>query len=335
MAAAYLAGNATDPTDLLNQIATFLVAQGWTQDSNVTDGAGKRAHLHKGSDYVNLRSAINEAVWPNLSGTTGYGVHVYMGTAYSGASGWAAQTGGPKASGTSDTVGACMELGSGAITAFHFFDDGSDNIVVVVERSGGKFTHIGFGRTFTKAGTWTGGAYFFGAKAGKFLSTSGIMGDPNTSAPPPFGMSQPFNVNSSLQNGCAAFVRVDVDSFTSKWVGFSCTNSSGTGPQEGYTGKLGHSGIDYNDSQEMVPTDFGSYARLQTHLVSAFNAQAVLLPIFAYAQRDAGGWSMVGQAPNVFVSHAVDSGQFGAGTIQTVNGKNYMLFPRFAVRKFA
>src|SRR5262245_16044897 len=132
MAAAYQTGTATDPIDLLNVLVTWLQAQGWTLDSSATDGSGKRAHLHKSSDYVNLRAAVNEAIWPNLSGSAFYGIGLYMGTGYSGASGWAAQAGGPIKNGGSDTVGASMRLASGAITAYHFFDDGSDNVVVVV-----------------------------------------------------------------------------------------------------------------------------------------------------------------------------------------------------------
>jgi hypothetical protein len=333
MAAAYQSGTASDPTDLQNKIATFLTGQGWTIDSNIADGAGKRLHAHKGSDYVNMRSAINEAVWPNLAGSAGYGVNLYMGTGYNGANAWSLQAGGPVKSGGSDTVGSCMELGSGAISAYHFFDDGSDNIVVVVERSGGIFTHIGFGRTFGKSGTWTGGAYFFGAKAGKYLPQTGIMGDSGNSAAAPLSISQPYGTNSSSQRGFAAFVRVDVDSFTGKWVGFSSSDT--TAPNDGYTGKLGHSGADYNTLQENVPVGLPTLARLVLHLVSVFNNQAVLLPIRGYVQRDAGGWSHIGQLPNVFYCGAVEQGGYAAASIYTVNGKNFLLFPHFAVRKFA
>ena len=335
MAAAYQSGTATDPTDLLAKLVTFLTGQGWTIDANGADGAGKRVHAHKGSDYVNLRSAINEAVWPSLGGSAGYGIALYMGTGYSGASGWAAQAGGPIYSGGSALIGSAMELGSGAITAYHMFDDGSDNIVLVVERSGGIFTHLGFGRSLTKSGTWTGGKYFFAAKAGYNLALSGIMGDSGTSAGAPFCISQPYNISSFAQQGSAGFVQIDVDSFTSKWVGFS---SSGVSfPQDGYTGKLGHSGADYNatGTGAIVTTDIPGVTKLVRHLVSAQNAQAVLLPIRLYVQRDAGGWSHIGLVPNLTYCSAVDAGQFAAASLYTVNGKTFMLFPRFAVRKLA
>ena len=59
MAANYASGAATSPTDLLNLLVTFITTQGWTIDSNTTDGSGKRVHAHKGSNYINLRAAMN------------------------------------------------------------------------------------------------------------------------------------------------------------------------------------------------------------------------------------------------------------------------------------
>lgn len=332
MAAAYQSGTASDPTDLLSKLNTFLVAQGWTSDSFATDGAGKRAHLHKGSDYVNLRSAINEAVWPNLSGTAGYGIALYMGSGYNGSNGWAAQAGGPIKSGASDTVGSCAELNSGAITAYHFFDNGNDGITVVVERSGGIFTHFGFGRSILKSGFSSGGQYFFGAKTGARLGSTGLMGDASTSATAPFGVVQGYNQSSSTTQGAAAYIKVDVDSFTGKWVGFSSLDT--TTPNEGYTGKLGHSGTDYSSLQALAPTEIPGLTRLCRNLVSTFNAQAVLMPIRAFVQRDAGGYSHIGQVPDLFFSSAVEQG-FAQASLYTINGKTFMLFPRFAVRKYA
>lgn len=333
MAAAYTTGSASSPTDLLDQLAAWLVTQGWTQDSLATDGSGKRGHLHKGAVYVNLRAAVNETVWPNLSGSANYGLHLYLGTGYSGASGWAAQAGGPIKSGASDTVGACMRLLNGGVTAFHFFDDGSDRITIAVERPGALFTHIGFGVTLDKSGTWTGGPYFYGALPGRHGgSVTQTMGDANSSAGAPGAVIGPFFDNSTTQLGHALFVRVDVDSFTSKWIGCSGTNTTAN---DGYTGKLGNCGLDYNTLSEILPTDFPGYQRLLgDHLVSAFNGQAVKLPIRVYVARDGGGYSLIGEVPEVFCYRGVGNGVL-AGAVVSINGKNYMAFPNFAVRKRA
>lgn len=335
MAADYVTGTASDSTALLEALCTWLVAQGWTQDSLATDGAGKRAHLHKSSVYVNMRSAINEAPWPNLSGTAFYGIALYLGTGYSGAAGWAAQAGGPVKSGGSDLVGASMKLTNGAVTAYHFFDDGADNITVVVERAGGLYTHMGFGVTLDKtgAGTWTGGAYFYAALPGKHGGTvSTVMGDASNHAGVPGARIGPYNTNNTTDLGHAAFVRVDVDSFTSKWLGVSGENLTAN---DGYTGKIGDCCIEYNTASENLDTALPGLQRLVLgHLVSAHNAQAVLLPVHVHVQRDAGGYSFIGRIPNVFASSAVVSGGFAAASTYTVNGKKFVLFPNFAVRNF-
>lgn len=332
MAAAYSTGVATDPTDLLSKLVTFLTGQGWTSDSFVTDGTGKRAHLHKGSDYVNLRSHVAENVWPNVQVfLPSTGIALYMGTGYSGASAWSLQAGAPKASGTSDSVGGTMRLASGAISAYHFFDNGSDGIMVVVERSGGLFAHLGFGRTFSKAGTWTGGPYFFASAAAAYGGDAApVLGDDSNSAAPPFSIIGARSTSSN-QRGAAAFVRVDVDAFTGKWVGFSAVSTT---PADGYTGKRGHAGIEYITANFTTPPDIPNYVQLCDRLVSTLNSQAELLPVRAYVERDAGGWSLIGACPDVYVTSAVGQG-FAASSLYTVNGKTFMLFPNFAVRKYA
>lgn len=335
MAANYASGAATSPTDLLNLLVTFLTTQGWTIDANATDGAGKRVHAHKGSDYINLRSVINEAVWPGLGGNVGYGIALYMGTGYSGASGWAAQAGGPIRTGGTETVGAIMILPSGAISAYHFFDDGADNIVVVVERSGGLFTHMGWGPSLKKSGTWTGGAYFFGSNMGKEATpiTNPVMGDPSNGAGCPGAIIGAYSTTSNNIDGHAFFVRADVDSFTGKWIACSGNNTTST---EGYTGKLGVTGIDYTTTPELIPTDVPSYQRLLLgRTVSAFNSQSLMLPVRVHVNRDAGGYSFIGEIPNVFACSASPNGGVATSSILTIGSRDFMVFPHFVVRKFA
>lgn len=335
MAANYASGAATSPTDLLNLLVTFLTTQGWTIDANAVDGSGKRVHAHKGSDYINLRSAINETIFSGLGGNAGYGIGLYMGTGYSGAAAWNAQAGGPIRQGASDVVGAFMLLPSGAISAYHFFDDGADNIVVVVERSGGLFTHMGWGPSLVKSGTWTGGAYFFGALKGKEGTPSAaVMGDASRGAGCPGAILGLYNVNSTLIDGHALFVRADVDSFTGKWI--ACSGPV-TDSDEGYTGKFGSTGIEYNNASELFPLDFPSYSRLVIagRGISAFNSQSPMLPVVVYVQRDAGGYSRLGQIPNIRSCSASPDGGVANASLITVGAQTFMVFPLFTVRKFA
>lgn len=332
MAFSHANGVASDPTDLLNTLVTWLTGLGWTVDSNVADGTGKRAHLHKSGLYVNLRSHVAELIWDSAVQPTpvSTGIGIYLGSGYSGASNWRSQAGGPIMAGGTATVGATMRLTSGSITRYDFYDDGSDNVVVVVERSGGLIAHLGFGPLFTKAGTLTGGAYFFASQpAAHGGTTTACMGDDNNSAPPPMGMTQPYATNSSTDLGCAGFVKADVDAFTSKWIGLSCMGTTGS---NGYTGKRGHTGIDLaSPATQNPPTNIPGFFDLGRRLVSTFNAQAVLVPIRMYVERDAGSWSLIGRLPTLFLASAVGNG-FGIRDPYVVNGKTFTLYPRFAVR---
>src|SRR5438477_3589060 len=131
MAASYQTGTASSPSNLLQTLATWLTAQGWTVNQSATDASGWRLHVSKNSYFMNLRAAMNETIW-NTQNRAGYGIGLYGGTGYSGAAAWNAQAGAPNASGGAIVVGASMNLNSGAIVAYHFLDDGNDHITVVV-----------------------------------------------------------------------------------------------------------------------------------------------------------------------------------------------------------
>ena len=196
MAASYSTGAATGPIDLLQKLVAWLVAQGWTSNMSAAEGTGWRAHLSKGSVYVNLRASVGtdaatNTVWANTtySIATLVGISIYTGTGYSGASAWNAQAGGPIAAG--NAAGAILTAYASAMPSYHFFDDGADNIVVVCEKTTNVYSHMGWGPSLTKAGTWTGGAYFFGTM-GYFngMANNGYPGTTLT-APTPVQLFRP------------------------------------------------------------------------------------------------------------------------------------------------
>lgn len=325
MAAAYQTGTATSPTDLLQKLITFLINQGWTQNMSQSDGSGWRAHLSKGGVYVNMRSAMNEQIWAGANYSNAYGIGFYLGAGYN-SNAWYDQPGGPVGNGQTYTVGVGMQLPSGSIIAYHFFDDGSDNIVVVVERTAGIFTHMGWGPTLNKAGSWTGGMYFFSAWAGYWMGpgsqTDGGAGSSSVSAYCPFSYGDYKQCSSS-------FVRADVDSFIGKWL---CMGAM-TNPVHGYTGKYLMSPLSgVIGSSTYIPT----YDTFRDRQTSAMNSQANLLPIRLYAIRDTGGYSLTGDAPVVYWTNAVSGGYgYSAGSVHSIGADNYMMFPYFAVLKKA
>ncbi len=330
MPASYHVGAATSPTDLLSGIVAWLTGtQGWTQDAFADDGDGKRAHLHKGGVYLNLRSTLAQAIFQGSGAAPGIGI--YLGTGYSAGSAWNAQPGAPLGTGTSYVVGSFMKLPTGAVEAWYGFDDGSDNVVVVVRRPGPAYTHLGFGVSAKKIGAWTGGPYFFAALPGRQQAGSGMAGDAATHAQGPFGMIQPDNSWQSY--GYSGFVRADVDSQTGKWAAFSCTSVSW---YDGYTGLAGVSGIDIYDGGGVAESwDVPNYCGLHRYTWSDMNGQAVLLPIYLYVGREAGGHSALASFDHLFMSGAVDHGAFQAESTVTIGAKTWVLFPRFAVLKAA
>ena len=327
---AYQTGTATSPIDLLQQLVTFLIANGWTLDSSVADGTGWRAHLHRGGDFINLKSttgAVNPwgfTVAPAPTATSA-AMHLYVGTGFNGANDWNDQAGGPIGNGETFTVGNSMALPTGSITSYHFFaDSNGDNIVVVVEKTANIFTHLGWGVSLNKAGGYTGGPYFFGALYGySFASTSTIReGTQN-------GLTafDPFRYGDPINNGSMGFVRADVDAFTGKWL--SCSNSTIVNTT-GYTGKKLATGI--RGFTTAPKTDIPLEEFFRERMVPDFTNQATLIPVRIYVERDAGGHSLLGSIADVFRSNATEEG-FTALTEIVLGADTYKLFPFFAVQK--
>jgi hypothetical protein len=337
---AYETGTASSPNDLLQKLVTFLtgVAVGWTQDISQADGTGWRAHLHKGSVYANLKSttgavnpwAFSPSPGPNASDAA---LHLYLGTGFNGGANWNAQAGGPLLNGTSTNTGVSMPLPTGAITAYHFFSDSSgDNLVVVVEKTTGIFTNLGWGSSLNKSGAFTGGPYFFGATNGYNFASDSTTAPGAQNGPPAKG---PFMWGDF--NGAAnGYVRADVDGFTGKWLG--CTNSTNQ-PSGGYTGKNLTSEVRGGSTP---PSDIPNLEGFIERAVSTFNSQAHLIPVRLWAARDAGGYSLVGVVPGAFWTNATGhtSGAtispapgYSAGTVVPLGADSYTIFPYCAIKK--
>ena len=326
MAAAYQTGTATSPTDLLQKLVTWLVAQGWTQDASAADGSGWRAHLHKGGLYANLRAAMNESIW-NYNNAAGYGIGLYLGDAYSGAASWKAQSGGPIQSGTSNVIGAGMQLAAGAISAYHFFDDGADHISVVVEKSPGIFVHVGWGPTLAKVGFSSNYPYFYGSSAG-FYNTSTPSGGPypghEATAICPMSQQSYSGVLCST-----AFFKVDAAVFSAQWV----SNGGASTTTAGWTGRNSRCALNLSPTADGAP-GFINYAPILGRVHQTAYPGALLLPLHNFVATATARYAPCGYPASVFYCRAVGNG-FAAGDVYPVGGVNYKLFPYFAVLKGA
>jgi hypothetical protein len=221
-------------------------------------------------------------------------------------------------------VGTGMNLPSGAISNYYFFSDTpGDNIVVVVEKTPGVFTYMGWGLSLQKVGSWTGGAYFFGVLQGYYLG-SNIGSSPS----PGYVTTAYCPCSHGDWNNCqCTYVRADIDSFTGKWIGIS----DGVGAGQGYTGKNGASPIMASQTMHQeIPfysdTSGTTNARFQLKQTSQLDGRANLLPILLWGARDVSGFSPLGTIPNVFYSNAVGNGYANAQEI-TLGTTTYKLFP--------
>jgi hypothetical protein len=326
---AYSNGTATDPVDLLQQLVTFLVANGWTQDMSQVEGAGWRAHLHKSGNYIHLRARILEAVFQQNVGGTSWGIDLYTGTAFVSGQPWNNQLGGtPLGSFAGYPVGASAYTTSGPFTNHYFMTDSSaDNVVVVIEVTPGLFVYLGWGLSINKAGAFTGGAYFFGSSNG-FQST--------TTTP---GANRAGYTSTSLAPGTTVdsfgltttFVRADVDSFTGKWV-----NIGGpTLAAKGYTGKLAASSVGGVAGNTFPAYSIGAGStEFINEQTSVQDSRANLLPALLWVNRDgtATGFTLLGSLPMSYASNGVGNG-FSKASEYTIGADTYKMFPNFAVLK--
>lgn len=347
MAAAYTTGVSSSPTNLLTTLVSWLVTQGWTSDSSASEGAGWRAHLHKSGVYVNFRAAMNEAIWWRAAGPLyhdrwggGYGIGLYLGTGYSGASEWYEQAGAPLSPTDSTTMGVGMNLPSGSVAAYHFFDDGSDNIVVVVERSPGIFCHFGFGLAMGEAGQPEDFPYFFGSSSASFSTHNTTLDDDNyginLTALPPMSAG---NVEKNSIGGATpyatscAFVRVDAATYSGRWVSNGGSIASGSN----YSGRYMRCSLALNDASDayMNEKQYPCFINLIGRVHQSAFAGALMLPLHCFVLTDPGArWAPIGYAPSIFWTEAVGHG-YAAGDVYQIGGVDYMLFPTFAVEKGA
>lgn len=338
-------GAATDASDLLQKLEIFLAANGWTSDRSAVEGSGWTVTMHNGSDYVHFRSSINE-VDPakHSNGSAGYSINLYMGSAYSSGSTFNAQiTGAPLQSNDSSApLMAAMALLNAGITNYYFFlDAANENCVVVAQKASGVYAAMGFGLVLAnQCGTITGGQYFWGTTSGYFahdvFGQSNIPGQDATCNPP--------GTCGDNYSGTCTYMKVDVDSFTGKWISLTPQSEVGV-PQLGFTGKEGASPVAGwpTTSSPAVSDQIPGYApqgqfsqagSFQGGQTSAIDGRANLLPILLWARRDGSGlgFSPIGELPFTKLT-GVASG-FSAGSDYTIGGDTYTMFPFFAVQKF-
>jgi hypothetical protein len=343
MPAGYSTGVASSPVNLLQTLVTWLVTQGFTQEHSASEGGGWAAALSMGGIYAVFRAAMNEEIWPKAaggshdSGTGGYGIGFYLADGWDGGESWFEQSGRPVRSPEGSTCGVGMNLPSGAIAGYHFFHDGDGNVVVVVEREPGVFAHLGWGPDLPGGGNPEAFPYFFGSSPAYMNTDPDPLNDRagvTITAYPP--MCQGDRDKGSLGEvttdvHASGYVRVDAVSFAPRWVGNCEEDNDGYG----WTGRFLRCALTLGEAVGQLEADeYPDYQYWGSRVHQAAYVGSTLLPLHLFLETAAARWAPIGYLPTVFWCEAVGHG-YAKGQVYQVGGQDYMVFPRFAVRKDA
>jgi hypothetical protein len=137
----YETGIASSPSDVVDKLAAFAVANGWTVNSPLS---GKV--FVKDDVYVGVSSDSDEVF---ARGALGYDAGLA----------WNAQ---PNHSGLT----VALNLTVGPYTSYHFFagdEEGCPYLNAIIEFTAGRFRHLAFGKLI-KRGNYTGGTYVDGVR---------------------------------------------------------------------------------------------------------------------------------------------------------------------------
>ena len=159
---AFQTGTSTSIENLLTQLSTFLVANGWTETffNTITLDVGSIG-FSKNGIFVSMQ--YTEATDNGAMG-------IYQATAADASpttNPWTAtgDSGNGEQSNTLTQIDTerCINQAGGPHTAFFFFENDASPayIHVVVEVDAGRYRHFGFGE-IDKIGDWTGGEYCYG-----------------------------------------------------------------------------------------------------------------------------------------------------------------------------
>lgn len=330
---AYQTGTAATPTALLTTLVTWLNGRGWTTAASAADGSGHRAHLHKNGVYLNFRAASLEAVWANneSSSNLGYGLALYMGSGYSGASAWNAQAGGPAVSSVNYGVG--LMLTAGPYAAYYFHDDGADNVLVVVQHTGGIFGFLGFGLELSKDTHAESIPYFFGSTSG-YATTTPMASPAQTIGTRTASGKYPtatLDTGSSVAATCFARVPSSIQPASNNWI----SNGVGTTTQFGTINpRMACALTAHQEFTGIVDNAHPNWRTItnQNRSVAAAYPRALLMSPWLFVLHPVTArYAYLGAPPSVFACDAVGNG-WASGETLTIGGLDYRLYPSMAVR---
>lgn len=301
---AYQTGSASSPTQLLDALRVFAVANGWTELRWNANGAGYQLSLTKNGLYFHLRSAVGEALRSGYSVVTG--IFLTGSAGFDSAQPWNNQPGTLR--NTSGQIEACGLYEVGTSNTYHLVAAGSpDMILLAAEVAPGIYHHLAFGE-LSRYGAYAGGAFVtgsFGSDANIYTNTNDYV----------FGHTYdrhgglPFN---DYKNYGQSFVRGTVDAVDT-W--FSICYSS---PLTGKRAKA----IWEGGTNTPLRNSLACY--WWKHVPNTLNGVTPMIPFYVFVERPSGFFSPFGYTPHLRylnITNYAPSEQFSIGSEQ------WMAFP--------
>lgn len=328
----YHPGSAATIDDLLQAIQTAAVAAGWTADRAGSLGAGGAAGyellVHKGDNYVQLRSFADCQSYLGYAKYAGPSLFIKGGTGFDNGQSWEEQ---PGAWATSRE--RAMYIGTTQLTTaladvhvpqwpvpYRIFTFTDPDMVLCIARTGAtQYQWIMFGQ-IEKFGTWTGGTFIGATNSEKqATSTNGsfanlpifsVGGSSRTRSYAPFhNMETSFNRSLTADNVTNSCLLMDVLGEGSTWTTNGPENPFNTSEffRRGYANAL------TNPINNRSP--------------NTFNQVGVMTPLWIYTQRDAEpNYAVVGRLPHV---RQIPLQNFDPEDIFELGADRWIVFPYF------
>lgn len=258
---AYQQTNATNVSDLVNKIALFASANGWTIHRN-TEAAGLRTvTLQKTGDYIHM--------W--MPATSSFSLRASVG--YDGALAATAQP-------LQSVSASNNNTGTGPFSnVFLFAND--DCIFWSIEIASGIFRQGGFGM-LQKLGSYTGGTFF---EQSNYDTRTNY--DPHN---PYFHYHHTMFDSNSANNGNRGAVRCDVDGNTNYFAPFSRYDTYTTPVASGAMGGMQDNGAGEHEGRVLLFRD---------RSINSWSGITPLQPIKIRVERPSGYWSEIGIVPGM------------------------------------
>lgn len=270
----YSATNASSLENLIDKIAQFAVAAGWTQHKNTIASGLRIVALRKGGDYIHIWNTNTTTI--NIRGSVGF-------------TSGNAPTAQPN---QSIRVATAVFTAGPFANVFMFADNSpSEHVHVAVEITGGEFRHLSFGLLDKSvAGAYTGGTYW--DLVHWDLATSRRF--------TPWSAYHHWMFGDGYQSTQGwGSVRCDHGSLTNYFAPFLAASRT-TGATEPVVGGL--TGFDSNTTQA-ANQNYGDSARsisgFYSRSINSWMGITPMMPIQIRLWRPGNYFSILGEVPNI------------------------------------